>query len=284
MLTILLSTGSASAAPKAASPGKFPKNVGLQLYSLREQLKQDLPGTLAQVKKMGFRDVELYDLHGRTPQELRKLLTKHGLRPRSMHQSFNRYKSDLAGVIADAKALGVNFLGCAWIPHEGAFDAAENREAIEVFNQAGAAAKAAGLQFFYHVHGFEWTKDETTGGTLFDEMLAKTDPKAVAFELDVFWATHGGANPVALLEEHPDRFLLTHLKDMRTGEKIGLTTGKADKEADVALGTGQIDIMSIVAAANASGKVVWHFLEDESSRVLDQLPQSLAYLKGLKKK
>ncbi len=282
-VTTLFGVGLATAAPKAAKPPKYPANVGLQLYSVREQLKQDLPGTLAQVRKLGFRDVEIYDLHGQTAAEFAKTLAKAGLRARSMHQSYGRFKDDLPGLVADAKALGVTYAGCAWIPHKDAFDAEEARAAIEVFNKAGQALKEAGVQFFYHLHGYEFAKG-ADGKTLFDEMLAKTDPAAVAFELDVFWAFHGGADPVALLRAHPGRFPLTHLKDMRKGEPVGLTTGKADKEADVTLGTGQIDIAAIVAETNKSGKVAWHFLEDESKAVLEQLPGSLAYLKGLKKK
>jgi sugar phosphate isomerase/epimerase len=283
VVLLLAGTTSAWAASKAkpVKTARYPGNVGVQLYSVRNQLKTDLPGTLKTLHKMGLRDVELYSFHDKAPADLRKDLLAVGLRPRSLHQSYDRFRDDLPGVIADAKALGVDFVGIAWIPHKDEYDAQENAAAIDLFNRAGKACQEAGLRFFYHPHGYEFAK-RADGSTLFDEMLAKTDPAAVSFEADVFWMFHGGADPVALLKKHPERFPLTHLKDMHKDEPAPLTTGKANKESDVTLGTGKIDIAGIVKQAQAGKQVHWHFLEDESSRVMEQLPASLAYLKKLK--
>jgi sugar phosphate isomerase/epimerase len=277
--------GSQTKPTPAATPtttlSKFPDNVGVQLYSVRDQLKADLPGTLEQVKQMGLVDVELYDFHGLAPADLKNALAAAGLRARSLHQPYRRFKEDVPALIADAKALGVEFVGCAWIPHQGPYDAAINDEAIEVFTKAGQAFRDAGLRLFYHPHGFEFGPAEG-GGTLFDQMVTRTAPGIVDFEIDVFWFVHGGADPLQYLRKYPNRFPLVHLKDMHPDEPTGVLTGKANKENQVVLGTGKVDIAAVVAEAERSGQVVWYFLEDESSRVLDQLPQSLTYLRQLK--
>src|SRR5690606_25591335 len=120
------------------------------------------------------------------------------------------------------------------------FDAEDADRAVEAFNRAGQLLRDAGLTFFYHTHGFEFGPAED-GGTLFDSIVARTDPENVKFQLDVFWAFHGGADPVALLGRYPDRFVSTHLKDMREGTERN-DTGAAPPESSVALGTGMVDI------------------------------------------
>jgi sugar phosphate isomerase/epimerase len=272
----------ASGAPRE-KPATFPANVGVQIYSFRNQLKEDLPGTLALVRKVGFRDVELYSLHGKTAPELKKILDAAGLRAHSMHQPYARFKDDITGIIADGKALGLRYVGCAFIPHEGEYTSAMNQAAIDVFNTAGEALNAAGLRFFYHPHGYEFA-EQGQGATLFDAMVAATKPGVVDYEMDVFWVAHAGVDPVALFEKYPTRFPLFHIKDMAKNEPTGRTAGtpgKAPHDSSVILGTGQIDVARLVASANRTKKVSWYFLEDESSRVLEQIPQSLKFLKAV---
>ena len=186
--------------------------------------------------------------------------------------------ADSAKLLDDAKFYGVQYIGNAWFPHEGTFDDADADAAIKAFNAAGTNAAAAGLQFFYHPHGFEFAPGTATR-TLFDKILAQTDPKTVKFQLDIFWAHHGGADPVALLKAHPDRFVLTHLKDMKPGTKKD-NTGHAPDDTSVALGSGEVNVKGVVEAARSTS-VQWHIIEEESPDPDKNVPAGLAYLKSL---
>ncbi|WP_369679211.1 sugar phosphate isomerase/epimerase family protein [Siphonobacter sp. BAB-5385] len=166
----------------------------------------------------------------------------------------------------------------AWIPHQGAFNIDHAKKAVEDFNKAGKVLKAAGLTFCYHNHGYEFSP--YVQGTLFDYLVKNTNPSDVSFELDVLWAQHGGADPVALLKKYGKRFQLIHLKDLKKGVK-GDFTGSTPLENDVALGTGQIDIPGVIREAKRLG-IRHYFIEDESPSIAQQVPQSIAYLKGLK--
>src|SRR5205823_5713085 len=134
---------------------------------------------------------------------------------------------------SDAKALGVQYAGCAGIPHKKVFTEKDCREAARVFNNAGEALAKHGIKFFYHTHGFEF--QPYGSGNLFDLLLAETKPEFVTYEMDVFWVVHGGQNPVSMFERYGDRFSLVHLKDMKNGTPIGLLTGSSDVRNDVAL-------------------------------------------------
>ena len=257
--------------------------VGLQLYSLRHLFKKgDVAGTLAMVKQWGIQHVELAGTYGMAPADFNALLKKIGLQAVSTHADFGKLASDPAAAFADAKTFGVEYAGCAWIPHneKERFGAADAEKAIKVFNAAGAKAKEAGLRFFYHLHGYEF-QPAPSGGTFFDMIAKGTDPSLVAFEMDVYWAVRGGANPVALFTAYPGRFELTHLKDMQKGLPVGDPTGHAPEDSNVPLGTGQIDYTSVLREANRQ-KVKYHFIEDEHPQSEKQIPQSLQYLATLK--
>jgi len=139
--------------------------------------------------------------------------------------------------------------------------------------------KEQGLTFCYHVHGYEFGPYEK--GTLLDYIIKNTNPDDVSFEMDVLWTQFGGGDPVKLLKKYKERWKLVHLKDLRKGVKKDLTGGTSP-ENDVPLGTGEIDIPGIVKQANKLG-IKHFFIEDESSNVQGQVPQSIAYLKSLKK-
>jgi sugar phosphate isomerase/epimerase len=251
----------------------------LQLYSLRNDFSNDVAGTLAKVRAMGFRYVETAGTYNLTPAELRRLLDVNGLKPISGHFPYDRYKNDMEGVIRDAKAIGLSYIGCAWIPHEGDFDEKECREAINVFNRAGEAAGKQRLKFFYHLHGYEFQPFQK--GTLFDLLVSETKAAYVRFELDTYWALHPGQDPVELLKKHGQRWELLHLKDMRHGVKLGDLTGHSDVTNNVPLGTGQMDWPAILKAAQRIG-VKWYFIEDESPTAAEQIPQTLKYLETVK--
>lgn len=252
--------------------------VGLQLYSLRADFAKNVPATLQLVRGMGFRDVELAGTYGLTPAQFRTLLESNGLVPIAAHFPYERYKADAEGVAREAKELGLKYAGVAWIPHEGDFDEKECLEAIEVFNKAGKVLAAHGLKFFYHNHGYEF--QPYGNGTLFDLMMQETDPRYVSYEMDVFWTHHPGQDPVKLLQKYGKRWALLHVKDMKKDVKTGELTGHTEVTNDVTLGTGQIDLLNTLKAAQSVG-VKYYFIEDESPTAAQQIPQSLRYLESL---
>jgi sugar phosphate isomerase/epimerase len=274
----------ARAEPPAAAPaagGAYADKLGLQLYSLHEELDADLPGTLAQVAGIGIKNVEIYGLLGRTPPQFRAELDRVGLKAVGYHVQLAQLQSGVPDIIATAKELGIGHVGVAWIkpasagPNDG-ITAHDVDVAADAFNKACPALKSAGLHVFYHLHGFEFRRDET-GRTLLDRFLAETDPACVELQVDVFWVAQAGQDPVALLRRYPDRIKLLHLKDIRKGAVLGEMAGHAPKQDFVPLGEGTVDWPHLLEAARQGG-VEWYILEDESADVIPQLKRSLRYL------
>lgn len=281
LLTLLALTTSAFA---IELKGDFKGPLGLQLYSLRDSLKTDVPGSLNKAKAFGFTLAETYSgMPGGDPTQQKALLAERGITPVAGHFSYDALKKDLTAGVEAAKTLGLKYAGVAWIPHEiGSFGEADVKRAAADFHTFGEAFKAAGIQFFYHVHGYEF-KPVTEGATetYFDMLARETKPELVSFEMDVFWVFLPGADPAALLKKYGNRWALMHVKDMRKGARRGVYTGKAPQTDDVAVGTGQVNWPEVLKAAQEAG-VKYYFIEDESPTVLEQIPQSLEYLKSIK--
>src|SRR5256714_1360247 len=275
----LLFSGSAGYAASAGIGPSFKGPIGLQLYSLREQFKKDVPGTLDRVKGFGVKYVELATTYDVPPEKFKQALKERGLEAVSGHFPFEKYRDDVASIAGEAEKLGLKYAGCAWIPHEGDFNEKTCREAAAVFNRAGEALAKHGVKFFYHTHGYEFQR--RGNGTLFDLLMAETKPEFVAFEMDIFWIVHPAQDPARLLDKYPKRFQLMHLKDMKKGTPTGLLTGSSDVKNDVALGTGQINLPLVLRAARKAG-VKWYFIEDESPVSEEQIPMSLKYLEQVK--
>lgn len=254
------------------------QEIGLQLYSLRNQFKTDVPGTLAKIKSFGITEIEGGGTYGMPMEDYKNLLAQNGLKMVSIGAGFEKLRDDPQAVIDEAKAFGAKYVMCSWIPHRGdTFDINDTKKAIAVFNAAGKKLHEAGLSFCYHTHGYEFRP--YADGTLFDYLVKHTDPRYVNFEMDVFWVKHPGQDPVALLNKYPKRFLLMHLKDRKPGTENS-QSGHAPDETNVVLGQGDVGIAAIMKAAKKSG-VKHFFIEDESPVSEEQIPQSLAYLKSL---
>ncbi len=256
----------------------FKGPIGLQLYSLRADFTNSVPGTLKKVQSYGIRNVELAGTYALAPDQFLAMLSAHGLKAVSGHFPYERFRDDAEAVARDAKALGLQYAGCAWIAHKDDFDEEECRAAARVFNRAGELLAQQGIRFFYHTHGYEFQPHGQ--GTLFDLLMSETKPDLVRYEMDVFWIVHPGQDPVRLLDKYGKRFELMHVKDMKKGVK-GDLTGKSDVTNDVPVGTGQMDWPAILAAAKRAG-VKWYFIEDESPTAAEQIPQSLKFLEQVK--
>ena len=253
-------------------------NVGLQLYSFRAQMAKDVPSTLEIAQKMGITDVEVAGFGNLTAEQFHEQLLKHQLQASGIHFQWDRFSKDIEGIIKEAKTLNIEYVTLPWVPHKGKFSIDNAKEAVAAFNEWGKKLADAGIHFTYHPHGYEFSPFED--GTLFDYIAKNTDPKFVNFELDIFWAYDGGADPVKLMEKYPNRFPLMHLKDMRKDIKTPNYTGHEDTEADVALGKGQLDISAILHEAVKIG-VKHYYIEDESKESVEQVPVSVQYIRSI---
>lgn len=259
--------------------GGFEGEVGLQMYSFREDFKKDVPGTIQKIKDLGFKEVELAGTYGMAPEAFKKMLDDAGLIPIAAHFPYNKLRDDIESVAQEAKALGLKYVGCAWAGHKPPLDEKQTLEIAGVFNRAGEALAKHGLKFFYHNHGFEFQPHGD--GTLFDLLMKETKPEFVAYEMDILWVQFPGQDPVKLLEKYGSRWQLMHLKDLAKGVETGALTGKTDTKNDVALGTGQVDYPAVLRAAKKAG-VKHYFIEDESPDVHKQIPVSLKFMKTVK--
>lgn len=237
--------------------------VGLQLYTLRDQLAQDFPGTLDAVAAAGIREVELAGEYGGLDGgSLRAALAERGLQATAAHIGGEALEHDLAGQIAFLQAVGVTRAVYPYFQGEEAqwFTLADTLERL------AAALAAVDIQLSYHNHDHELSG--AAGGQTILDLLLERAPR-LSVELDTAWVYAGGHDPVAYLRRYTHRTPLVHLKDLRR-EGEGWRT--------VELGTGEVPLEAILEAIPAGASV---FYEQDHADGLNSLRTSLAYLKGL---
>jgi sugar phosphate isomerase/epimerase len=252
----------------------FKGALAVQLWSFRADFKKDVPGTLRRVRELGFTNVELAGTYGMTAAEFRKELDKAGLRAVSMHVDYQTARDHIDQVIADAKALGVTYVGVPWI--KSPFTREDCLAAIKVFNEAGRRLSASGLKFFYHLHGYEFVPDPNGKGTLFELLMSGTNPRYVSLQLDTAHVAFPGQDPAELLRKYPGRFSSLHIKDVR-GDISGNNSGVFKDEDGRPLGEGKINWPATLAAARKQG-VRWYIVEDETPTVWQGIRTTLSYL------
>jgi len=258
----------------------YGKPIGLQLYTLRNELAKDVPGTLRQVAETGYKEVEIYDFFNRDSVAMRQLLRDCGLSAPSAHYQVPQIKSSWDKQIEYAKAISLKYMVNAIIfPHERkSLD--DYKQLADVFNKAGEQCQKAGIQFAYHNHNFEFKTYD--GVAAYDELLRLTDPSLVRFEMDCFWVTRAGHDPVAYFEKYPGRFPLLHIKDLKKGYPT--TVEDAFQPGPFApVGQGIIDWKRIFAAAPKGGMKHFFVEQDECDQPpLESIKISFDYLKKLK--
>lgn len=230
--------------------------IGLQLYTLRSAMAADFEGTLDRVAEIGYREVEFAGYFDREPAELKRALANAGLAAPAAHVPIEMVRDDLPGLLETARTIGHRWLVVAWIPEEER-SADDYRAVADLFNRAGEATGAADLRFAYHNHDFEFV--EMDGQLPYDILLAETERELVDFELDLYWVTRGGYDPLAYFERHPGRFPLVHVKD---------SAGPPEHHM-VDVGAGVIDFGAIFARSERAG--IRHYFVEH-----DNPPDSLA--------
>lgn len=254
--------------------------IGVVSYTYRNEFKKDVPGTLDKIKDLGITNVEISNLFGLTAEAFRGFLDERGMVCTSYGVGYDYLLENTDEAAKDAKILGAKYVRVAWISHEPPFDIEDAKRAVADFNRVGKALSEKELSFCYHNHGYEFRPYEK--GTLFDYIVENTDPDDVSFELDILWAFYPGQDPAKLIKKYPERFKLMHVKDLKKGVK-GDFSGGTSQENDVALGKGQIDIEAIWKAAKKSA-IEFYYIEDESSNIAVQVPESIAFLELLENK
>ncbi len=252
------------------APKRKLKKVGLQLYTVRDLMKADLPGTLRKVARIGYKEVEFAGYFGRSPAQIRALLKQNGLTSPSSHIGLDILEKDPVKAFADAKAIGHQWATVPWLPEERRKTVDDWNRIIDLLNRLGPQAKAAGLRLAYHNHDFEIRP--VNGVRPLDMMLDKTDPSLVDFEMDLYWVVFGGGDPIDFFNRHPKRFAMVHVKD---------SAGPPDNKM-VDVGKGTIDFPTIFAQSDKAG-IKHYFVEhDQPADPIATIRNSYQYLHALR--
>ena len=267
----LAAAGVAIACPGAvrtAHPARRLDKVGLQLYTVRDKMKDDFEGTLARVAEIGYKEVEFAGYFDHTPPDVKAILDRHGLSAPSTHIALageDAWQTSLE----TAKAIGHEYIVVPWIPEERRKTLDDWKSVADVFNRAAKMAHDAGLQFAYHNHDFEFPRVD--GQVPYDVLLQNTDPKLVQLEIDLYWMTKGGQDPLAYFARWPGRVPLVHVKD----------SAGAPEHKMVDVGQGTIDWKRIFAKSDQAG-IKHYFVEhDQPPQPFDDIAASYRYLKNL---
>ena len=271
-----------------AGTGPLGLPIGVQLYTVRDVAATDLPGTLAKLQAIGYREVETAGFYGKSGKEMRKILADHGMTAPSAHSSMGDIQKDMQKLVDGAAEVGAKYFICAFPalpPNKPASaDIAKDitlddwKWNAEQLNKLGEVAKKAGLQAGYHNHNMEF---RTFGGaTAFDHLLKLTDPKLVTIELDLGWVVTAGLDPAKYIKQHANRISLLHVKDVR---KDAVNVIDEIKKQTIEVGRGKIDWKSVFAACDPK-RLKHYFVEQENftGPTVDAVRASFEYLSALK--
>jgi len=270
---------------------------GVQLWSVREQVKDNLDGTLRQLAAIGYREVELFETP-KQPADFRKRVEDAGLKCVSGHFELKDLKDP--ATIASAQALGLNYMIQVFpvlpafasqsvdanfqqfVPRYEKITLSDYKWNAEQLNRCAENLKREGIRAGYHNHAID-LKD--LGGTRgLDTLIQNTDPQLVFFEMDCGHVIHAGQDPIAYLNKYPTRIELLHLKDLVPGFHISTTLDTEDKDTNAEIGSGSIDWKSLFATAARYRRVKHYFVEHEGKMAhppLEALQISYNYLQKL---
>jgi sugar phosphate isomerase/epimerase len=288
-----LLTAAAAALCLRANPLGLP--IGLQLWTVKDELKKDFDGTLRKVAQIGYKEVELFDLPLESKLYQKWRFSDAGLNCVSGHFYLNQFSSQ--PTIDAARELGLKYMIVVFptlrsmasedISHVNFKELSRHYEKItlddykwnaEQFNKIGETLKKEGLQLGYHNHAVDLKK---FGDVIaLDELIKLTDPSLVTFEMDCGHVIHAGYNPVTYLQKYPSRFQLLHLKDLKPGFELSNSLDTELKGTDTEIGAGNIDWPVLFAAAKNT-KVQHYFVEHEGKMdhpPMDAIKTSYDYL------
>jgi sugar phosphate isomerase/epimerase len=259
------------------------EKIGLQLYTVRDQMKADFDGTIAKVASIGYKEVEFAGYFGRTPEQVRAVIDRNGLASPSCHVEYAVLSDQWPSVIESSKTIGQSYIVCPWIPEEIRKQPDGWKRAIDTFNHAGEISKKSGIQFAYHNHWFEFLP--VNGKLPYDMLLEQCDPGLVKMELDLCWITVAGADPLTYFNRYPGRFPLVHVKDMKKLPKVSAAGGQdfGDSLKDMTeVGSGIIDWKRILGQSEKAG--IKHYIveHDKAQAPFESIKISYEYLAKLR--
>ncbi len=295
MMTLVSCGGTSKKAEATTEEGKeccLP--IGLQLYSVRDDMAKDFKGTLQKVKEMGYEGVEFAGLYDHSPEQIKAWCAEIGLNPISAHVPLADMLADIDKVIADYKAIGCEYIVVPYVTEERRPGGEKFLQMVEEIRTIGQKVKEAGLTLLYHNHDFEFKKTES-GEFGLDYLYANVPADLLQTELDQCWVKYAGQDPVAYLKKYEGRSPVVHLKDYyAAGEQkedpyalIGLNEG--EKKENTAfefrpLGYGVQDVPSIVKASKAAGSK-WLIVEQDQPSMgktpLECVAMSIEYMKKM---
>jgi sugar phosphate isomerase/epimerase len=266
----------------AAADHKIDK-VGVQLYTVRSEMKDDFDGKLARIAAIGYREVEFAGPNGHTPQESRAMLDKHGLTAPSAHIDYKSLGEKWPQVLEDAHVVGHQYLVNPYIDDDVRKQPDGWKRAAQTFNRAGEASQKAGIQFAYHNHWFEFFP--VNGKLPYDILLEECDPKLVKMEMDLCWIKVGGQDPLRYFKQYPGRFPLVHVKDLTAIPKVDASGGQnfGDSLPEMTeVGSGIIDWKQIFSNSEEAG-IKHYFVEhDHPKAPFESITTSYQYLAKLR--
>jgi sugar phosphate isomerase/epimerase len=262
-LQLSVVVGSGLAAMRSLARGQRSSalhDLGVQLYTVRQEAERDLPATLEAIRRIGYTEVETYwDIYNHPATELRRMINDHGLKVPSGHFNYDGLDSK----IDYAKTLGVEYLICPMLPDSMRPSLDGYKRAADHFNAWGEKIHRAGMQFGFHNHNYEFRRfGETTG---FETLMKYSDAKLVCLEMDCYWITQAGKDPVEIFREYGERIKLLHLKDRKPG--FAATQDLNDAAGHFTeVGSGTIHWREVLAAAENNG-VKHMFVERDSGEL-----------------
>ncbi|MEO1618987.1 MAG: sugar phosphate isomerase/epimerase family protein [Planctomycetota bacterium] len=260
--------------------------IGLQLYTVRDQMNQDTEGTLKAVAKAGYKQVELMNVDEEA-LKIAAIARDNGMR---VHSAFINWKSiaslekqdglTVEQTIELGERIGLRHLVFGYIDRNSRQTADQCKGIAERANQAAEATRNAGMRMAYHNHSFEFGPFEGGTKTGFDIFIERFDPQLMDFELDVFWAKIGGLDPFDLMKRLAGRITMVHLKDLKAETPVIHDEGKVPKDAFQECGDGTIDMPAVMRLAEEIGVHECHVEQDQSPDPIQSIGQSYQYLAG----
>ena len=226
-------------------------NIGIQLYTVRDLMAENLPLTIQRIADIGYKEVEFAGYFGKTAKEIKTILSDNGLKSPSTHIEMDAIYNNPNKAIDTALEVGHEYIVMAWLSESERQNIDQYREYVDIYNLFGEKCNQNGLKFAYHNHDFEF--NTLDGEVPMDLLLDKTDPNNVLFELDMYWVNKAKKDPKFYINRYPGRFPLWHIKDMASNTMM----------ADV--GDGVIDFSEIFSLSNISGLKHYFVERDDPS-------------------
>lgn len=286
------------------------KNIGLQLWSIAKELEKDFTGSLEMLAQIGYKEVELFGPYpfstqkdkdswktaaamvgfsqsgyfNHTAKEFKEILDSKGLSTNAMHVGLDTLRNNLGKTAEAAHILGQQYAGIAFIPEDERRTLDGYKRMADEFNVIGEKAKALGIRFYYHNHGYGLKEME--GKIPFDLILERTDPSLVYFEMDIFWNTAGGADPIKYFDNNPGRYKLMHVKDMTKQVRFSGDGGNPQQWVELFpyitdAGSGVLDLKAILSHAKKAGVESFIIENDVITKPKESLEKAYKYLSSL---